>query len=212
MTRIVKTPEERRKELMDIAERLFSERGYEQTTVSDIVKAAKVAQGTFYYYFRTKDDMLDAIIHRYMDELEELMAGIIEEEKMNAVQKFFALFKHGKEFRESHEGLMNYIHEKKNELLHFRLEQKNTPLIARYFARIIKQGVKEGVFDTSYPFEAALAIMATSSTVGHGIHLQTLDKEELMRLFIVNLDLMERILGAKPGTFRETIQLLEVKQ
>ena len=47
--RITKNPEERRKELIDIAERLFIKKGYEQTAVSDIVKKAKVAQGTFYY-------------------------------------------------------------------------------------------------------------------------------------------------------------------
>ena len=65
--RITKNPEERKKELIDIAEKLFIKNGYEQTAVSDIVKKAKVAQGTFYYYFKTKENILDSIIDRYIN-------------------------------------------------------------------------------------------------------------------------------------------------
>jgi AcrR family transcriptional regulator len=50
--RVTKDPEIRRKELMDAAEKLFLEHGYEETAVSDIVKKTGVAQGTFYYYFK----------------------------------------------------------------------------------------------------------------------------------------------------------------
>jgi len=42
-------------------------KGYEKTAVSDIVKKAKVAQGTFYYYFKTKEDILDLITDRYIN-------------------------------------------------------------------------------------------------------------------------------------------------
>jgi AcrR family transcriptional regulator len=59
--RVTKDPEIRRKELMDVAEELFLENGYEETAVSDIVKKAGVAQGTFYYYFKSKETKLDAI-------------------------------------------------------------------------------------------------------------------------------------------------------
>ena len=46
MIRVVKDPEERREQLLDVAEKLIIKKGYEHTTVSDIVKKAKVAQGT----------------------------------------------------------------------------------------------------------------------------------------------------------------------
>ena len=65
MARIVKEPEIRHEELIDISEKLFLKNGYEQTAVSEIVKEANVAQGTFYYYFKSKDDVLNAIIERY---------------------------------------------------------------------------------------------------------------------------------------------------
>lgn len=54
MPRITKSPDERRNELIDAAEMLFIENGYDQTSVSDIVKKVNVAQGTFYYYFNPR--------------------------------------------------------------------------------------------------------------------------------------------------------------
>ena len=64
--RVTKDPEERKQELIDAAERLFMERGYEATAVSDIVQEVGVAQGTFYYYFPSKEEILEAIIEKDM--------------------------------------------------------------------------------------------------------------------------------------------------
>jgi len=63
--RVTKVPEERKQELIDTAERLFLEKGYEQTTVADIVREIEVAQGTFYYYFSSKEEILEAIIEAF---------------------------------------------------------------------------------------------------------------------------------------------------
>ncbi|MBQ3291458.1 MAG: TetR/AcrR family transcriptional regulator [Mogibacterium sp.] len=40
---------------------LFREKGFGETTINDIIKAAEISKGTFYYYFRSKDDMLDTL-------------------------------------------------------------------------------------------------------------------------------------------------------
>ena len=57
--------EQRRGQLIDAALELFSERGVEATRVSDIAEAAGVAQGLLYHYFRSKDELLAAIIARH---------------------------------------------------------------------------------------------------------------------------------------------------
>ena len=62
MTRNVKAPDERRSELIATAQQLFYTKGYERTSVSDIVKAVGVAQGTFYYYFGSKQAILEALV------------------------------------------------------------------------------------------------------------------------------------------------------
>lgn len=66
--RIRKDPEIRKKELLDAALELFSSVGYEKTMVVDIVKRAGVAKGTFFYYFPTKEAVLEAICMQWANE------------------------------------------------------------------------------------------------------------------------------------------------
>ena len=62
--RIVKEAEERRNEILDAAERLFSGKGYNHTTINHILDEVQIAKGTFYYYFKSKEEVMDAIIDR----------------------------------------------------------------------------------------------------------------------------------------------------
>jgi AcrR family transcriptional regulator len=63
--RVTKRPEERVEELLDAAERLFAERGIDETTIEDITRAAGVAKGTFYLYFASKEHVLAALRERF---------------------------------------------------------------------------------------------------------------------------------------------------
>lgn len=66
--RIVKEYEERRKEILETAERLFLKKGYTKTTVNDILKEIGIAKGTFYHYFKSKEEVMDEIIMRIIKE------------------------------------------------------------------------------------------------------------------------------------------------
>jgi len=211
MARIVKEPEIRHEELIDISEKLFLKNGYEQTAVSEIVKEANVAQGTFYYYFKSKDDVLNAIIERYNEEMKDILKQAIEDKKMNAWEKFFCLTSNFKKFESDHEGLLDYIHEEKNEILHHRLEKKNIPILTQGYEKIIQQGMEEGFFHTKYPKEAALAILLTSIAISHQAENQEASKEAMKRQFMATIDIIERILGVEEGTFLRVYSSMEVK-
>ena len=58
----LKSPETRKSELLAAAETLFRENGVDRTAVSDIVKKAGVAQGTFYNYYQSKDEIFAAVL------------------------------------------------------------------------------------------------------------------------------------------------------
>ncbi|MBB6558241.1 AcrR family transcriptional regulator [Acidovorax soli] len=61
-----KPAEIRREELMDAAQALFLGKGFTETSVDEIVKGAGVAKGTYYVYFKTKDDVLAALRERFV--------------------------------------------------------------------------------------------------------------------------------------------------
>ena len=62
--RVVKEAEERRSEILDAAEKLFSEKGFDGTSTNDILDEVGIARGTLYYHFKAKEDILDAMIDR----------------------------------------------------------------------------------------------------------------------------------------------------
>ena len=62
--RVVKEAEERRNEILDVAEKLFGTKGFDQTSTNDILNEIGIARGTLYYHFKSKEEILDAMIER----------------------------------------------------------------------------------------------------------------------------------------------------
>ena len=60
-----KPPEERLDDLITAAQRLFLEQGFGPTTIEQITSAAQVAKGTFYLYFKSKEDVRNALGDRF---------------------------------------------------------------------------------------------------------------------------------------------------
>ena len=52
-----------RDHIVDAADRLFYRQGYEHTSFSDIAEAVQISRGNFYYHFKSKDEILDAVIN-----------------------------------------------------------------------------------------------------------------------------------------------------
>jgi hypothetical protein len=78
--------------------------------------------------------------------MKDILKQAIEDKKMNAWEKFFCLTSNFKKFESDHEGLLDYIHEEKNEILHHRLEKKNIAILTQGYEKIIQQGMEEGFF------------------------------------------------------------------
>ncbi len=69
---------ERRQQLLDAARALFAERGYHETTVDDITRAADVAKGTFYLYFSEKREIYVEVIKSFLDLIRDFAALVTQ--------------------------------------------------------------------------------------------------------------------------------------
>ncbi len=87
MPRIVKPPEVRRQELLDTAMALFSEKGYEETSMGDIARAAGVAQGLCYRYFDSKQKLFQEAMEQYVSACCEGFLPVIHDRSLTIRQR-----------------------------------------------------------------------------------------------------------------------------
>ena len=211
MTRTVKDPETRRSELIDTAEELFLENGYDETAVSEIVRNAGVAQGTFYHYFRSKDDVLSAITDRWIEEIRAGIEDIASGDDSDAIDKILGVFGFFSSLGRSRQRLVEYVHEERNAHLHIKFEKRVPQIIIPPFSRMIEEGVRESFFNVRYPEMAALSIIETAGAISHIHETYRLNDntEKMNEILDATFDFIERILGAKPGIFMEYASKME---
>jgi AcrR family transcriptional regulator len=140
--------EARRAEIVSAAVAAFAERGIAHTSVSDIVKAAGVAQGTFYLYFTSKDDVVVAAAERIGDTMIDRIERVVAAPESSAVDKFLALRDQLSDSTSDPDApeLIEIMHREGNRALHDRFVEQLTPRLVSLIARIIDQGLTEGVF------------------------------------------------------------------
>lgn len=98
--------EERKEQLVAIALEQFATNGYMKTKISDIVAAANVSQGTFYWYFKSKLEMATYILEKGNEQIIEMIAIGYRDEKVpvsqsvhSSIKLFEALFKFAEDNR-----------------------------------------------------------------------------------------------------------------
>lgn len=197
-----KESEERKKQILDAAEALFSAKGYEKTSTADILEKVGIARGTMYYHFRSKEEILDALINRTIQ-------GIVRKTRfvltysIPAPQKIAAFIGAAKVDSSVGKEIAEHAHKPQNALMHQKIMNSLLAELTPIASKIIQDGIAEGSFSTEFPKETAEMLLIYSSVAFDD--LNEADAEECAKKaagFIFN---MERLLGVKNGTFSEII-------
>jgi AcrR family transcriptional regulator len=151
MARITKDPAERANEIIAVAEELFLSKGFTATAVSDIVGKIGVAQGLFYYYFKSKEEVLDAIVERYAELMLKTTEVIAQDNAINAAVKIQRIFTAMLDLSKEKEKLVDYVHQQSYEEMHRKLTVKMTEKLIPIFAVLFRQGMAEGLFTMKDP-------------------------------------------------------------
>lgn len=202
MGRVRMSPEKRRLQLMQSAETLFAQNGVDGTSVSDIVGHAGVAQGTFYWYFKSKDDIVhavvDSLVQEMLQEISQLshLQGMSGEEKLNNVLSALCFW------MARERGVLEHLSQYKHGALYDRISKEVSKQMLPILEEMIIQGVEEGAFYTSYPHEAAIMVLASCQGIFYGQDPSQLDDESLYQAFI---ELVLYGLHYKPGNYQRQI-------
>lgn len=206
--RIIKEPQERRNEILDVAEMLFTTKGYAKTTIIDILNEIGIAKGTFYYYFKSKEEVMDAIIMRIVSTDVAAAKKIVSDPSIPTIDKLFQILiaqrpKNG----DSKEQMIEQFHQKGNAEMHQKSLVQAIHHLTPVLAEVIRQGIQENIFATDYP-EETIEFLIASSAFLFDEDLFTWKPDEMLRKMKAFIFIMETTLGAKKGSFDNILQLL----
>lgn len=141
--RQTKASDERRQEFMDAAEKLFKKNGIVDTTVNNIVREVDVAKGLFYYYFRSKDDVIDAISERYN---EAFSRSISQPEKSTDWDEKLKYFVNScvRSFEQMKENLKGENENVDLSALTYKALKQAREEASRSFEKLLEEGKKAG--------------------------------------------------------------------
>lgn len=208
MTRIVKKPEERRREIVKAARHLFLTKEYEKATMQDVLESLDIAKGTIYHYFKSKKELLEAVIEDIADENLLAMQKVLRSAKGHALHKIHKLIETGNKAAEV-STIIDYLHQPGNEAIHVRLLAATLTKQAPLYAKVIRQGCREGLFHTDYPLESAEFILAAVQFLTD-VGIYPWKDPELFRRANAFPRLIESLLQAPAGSFNFLLKLFEL--
>ena len=191
--------EKRKQELLQIAYRMFITRGYENTSVDEIIEEAGIAKGTYYYHFPSKEQTLEQVIDMMLDAQEEHARAVMAAD-MPIPQKVVGVIA---SFRPdaSETTITDALHAPGNIVMHDKTERKLRERIVPIISELVEQGIEEGIFNCKDIPERVKIIIILAS--------ELFDAEGFTQTDVkVFVDVIESILGAKPGTMAFITQLI----
>ncbi len=156
--RVTKNADVRKNEILDIAEVLFNEKGYAATTVEDILKESGIAKGTLYYHFKSKEEILLAMIDREIEQRKQAMSQIAEDLSLSAVEKLVKVIQ-----LLSYSGMMaDGVYGIGNAQLHQKSFTRSLESFTPIMTDIVEYGIQNGEFSTPYPRESVELLFCAS--------------------------------------------------
>lgn len=201
--RVVKEADVRKNEILDAAGILFSEKGYDDTSVTDIMNAVGIAKGTLYHHFKSKENIMDALIKRQTADLLTAAKKIADDKsipvKERIVRTILAL--HVDTEEEEGKQMIEQLHKPQNIRMHQKTKKIVFQGVPPIMADIVKDGVSQGIFETSYPLECMEMALCYLDVMLDDDMLELTDTERLdkIRAFIYQL---ERLLGVEKGELK----------
>jgi AcrR family transcriptional regulator len=217
MARIVKKEAyaARRNEILDATQRLVYIKGYEQMSIQDILDALQISKGAFYHYFSSKGEALDSLVERMVvEEMMPLLQSVVQDPELPAIEKLDRYFDTAIQWKSGRKALMIELLRvwlsDENAIVRQKLLNMAIEYVTPLLIEIIRQGIQEGIFKTTYPDQTCQVIYYTLLGLSNSIlELLISDDANLDRAYIENTvtdyvnalnDVVERLLGAPSGS------------
>ena len=150
-----KYPEETVERILDTAQRLFLEKGYEQTTIQDIIdNLGGLTRGAIYHHFKSKEEIIDAVTDR-MFFANNPFEAVRDRKDLNGLQKLREAIRLNQSDRERTNLTVQSIPISKNPRLLMEMINSNRKILTPYYQELLEEGNRDGSIHTEYAKEIA---------------------------------------------------------
>lgn len=200
--------EERRNEILDAADELFAQKGFDGTSTNDIIEKVGIARGTLYYHFKSKEDIMDALINRYSVRFLGAAQKIAADKSIPVTERMIRVVISMNLSGGSSQEIMEHIHKPQNALMHQKIQKVIINGVTPILTGIIQEGIEHGQFSTPYPYECMEMVVTYANTIFDDDMVEMTNEERTSRIqaFIFN---GERLLGAESGSLMNVMQIFE---
>jgi AcrR family transcriptional regulator len=217
MTRVIKKADERRTEILDAAQRLFMSRGYDATTVNDLITVVGISKGAFYHHFSSKDDVLHALVWRAAEQGLAAVSPLFEREDLTPLEKLKAFFKDGQQYKKENSAalrsIIKVLFREENLRLRLQSAEQMTEIIVPHLGRVLEEGAKLGEFNIEDPEETARLVLNLGSTLheAFAVALKVAEsrKAEAMLLLRRRADSCERAIERLLGVPKNSLSIID---
>lgn len=189
---------ERKQELLKIAYNMFLTKGYDNTSIDDIINEAKIAKGTYYYYFESKEATLEEVINMMINEEVESAKGIVNM-PISIPEKLVGVITSLRPKIDEQE-IQNTLNKKQNIVMHEKINNRIMEEAIPLLEQIVNEGIQSNIFNCNHIKERIRMLLIMSNELFDSDKFNINDVE-------VFIDTVEKMLGAKEGTL-EFIKML----
>lgn len=203
--------ERRRADILRVAEALFYSRGYESTTVQDILDELKLSKGGFYHHFLSKDQLLESICETKSLQSAEAARREVDQCPGGAVDKLNALFDKNGIWQDENVDFLGLLiriaYRDDNLLMREKLKRYTLEHTLPLLQEIIAEGVRSGEFASPHAEEIGRVVLLLGSSLTDEIALHLLssadtppDMARILALLELYRHAIERLLDAPYGS------------
>lgn len=198
LARVTKSATQRRNEILDMAEKLFSEKGYDKTSTTDITKGLGIAQGTLYYHFDSKENVAAEVVNRQLQTLHMHFSDVLLRTDLNGYEKLAWIFIYELDDPLHHIEIFSYLRNDHNALLRQMVYVQTICQFSPIVIDMILQGNQEKIFHVKNPTLVAEFFL---STIHHWVDSSLFNwtKDEKIARIVALQSTFEHLFGLKEG-------------
>ena len=184
----MKKGERRKQELLEIAYRMFLARGYENTSVDDIIDEAGIAKGTYYYYFESKEQTLEEVIGMMIEKETEAAESILDS-PLPVPQKIVGIIASIRPAPEE-KPIEGALMRPENIIMHQKIKRRLVEKVVPLLSKAVEEGADQGLFNCdNIPERVRMMLVLSNETFDEGSFTD--------RDIDVFIDITEKLLGAQ---------------